>query len=379
MSVAEDLKKLETPEQKAERLRNHYADQERARRAAKRLVDDEQRPPFNAPDAFTLSELIAQPEEETRWRITSCQPAGTRVMLSAQYKAGKTTMVGNLVRSLVDGDSFLGKHAVVAVNGTVALLDFEMGKNQLRRWLCDQQIKHAARVLVLPMRGKAASFDLRDPDVKTHWVNFLRENHVEYLIVDCLRPILDALGLDEHHDVGAFLVPLDALIVEAGIADALVVHHMGHQNERARGDSRLRDWPDVEWSLVRIDNDDPASDRFFKAYGRDVEVPEARLGYDAPTRRLTVEGGSRHDVKVDDAVPAVIEFIRAANARDHEPSRNDIVDGLSKSGHSQKNVKDAIKRAVAEGRIATKAGTRNSQLHSIVTEAVGQRTKQAEM
>jgi hypothetical protein len=65
---------------------------------------------------------------------------------------------------------------------------------------------------------------------------------------------------------------------------------MGHANERARGDSRLRDWPDVEWRLVRRD-DDPASARFITAYGRDVDVPESQLIYDHGTRHLTIEDG----------------------------------------------------------------------------------------
>jgi hypothetical protein len=80
--------------------------------------------------------------------------------------------------------------------------------------------------------------------------------------------------LDEHRDAGRFLVALDALLTEAGIPDALVVHHMGHVNERARGDSRMRDWPDVEWRLVRQD-ENPASARFLSAYGCDVDVPES--------------------------------------------------------------------------------------------------------
>jgi hypothetical protein len=70
-------------------------------------------------------------------------------------------------------------------------------------------------------------------------------------------------------------VAIDELLLEAGIDEALVVHHMGHSGERARGDSRLRDWPDVEWRLMRQD-DDPASPRFLTAYGRDIDVPERR-------------------------------------------------------------------------------------------------------
>src|SRR6185295_16578040 len=119
---------------------------------------------------------------------------------------------------------------------------------------------------------------------------------VSYIVVDCLRPILDALGLDEHSDSGRFLVALDALLFEANISECLLVHHMGHVGERSRGDSRLRDWPDVEWRLVRQDSD-PASARFLTAYGRDVDVPENQLHFDAATRHLTVAGGTRRDAK----------------------------------------------------------------------------------
>jgi hypothetical protein len=104
--------------------------------------------------------------------------------------------------------------------------------------------------------------------------------------------VLDALGLDEHRDAGRFLVALDSFLAEAKIPEALIVHHMGHSGERSRGDSRLRDWPDVERRLVRED-DDPGSPRFITAYGRDVDVSESQLAYDPLTRHLTINGGSR--------------------------------------------------------------------------------------
>ncbi len=225
------------------------------------------------------------------------------------------------------------------------------------------------------MRGQAASFNLADVAVRSHWVTRLNALGVTYLIVDCLRPILDALGLDEHHDVGAFLVPLDALLVEASIPDALVIHHMGHTNERSRGDSRLRDWPDVEWRLMRKD-DDPASTRFFTAYGRDVDVEEQELGYDPETRRLTVVGGSRRQAKIEEALPAVLAFIGAA---EKEPGRNDILNGLKKSGHAANVLKAAIKSEIAQGKITTKPGKQGAQLHSVVTEAIVERFVECNM
>ena len=56
-------------------------------------------------------------------------------MLAAQFKAGKTTLIGNLVRTLADGDDWLGRDAVDPVDGSVVLLDFEMSPTQLDSWL----------------------------------------------------------------------------------------------------------------------------------------------------------------------------------------------------------------------------------------------------
>jgi hypothetical protein len=130
--------------------------------------------------------------------------------------------------------------------------------------------------------------------------------------LDCLRPALDANGLDEHSDVGVFLTAFDALLEEASIPDALMVHHMGHSGERSRGDSRLQDWPDAIWTIVR-ENENPASDRFFKAYGRDVDLGEGRLEFNPENRHLSYHPGSRGDTKVEASTIAVISLLAESN------------------------------------------------------------------
>jgi hypothetical protein len=67
---------------------------------------------------------------------------------------------------------------------------------------------------------------------------------------------------------------LDALLADAEIPEALDSAHGPRGRTVARG-SRLRDWPDVEWRLVRKD-DDPASAGSSR-HGRDVEMPESEL------------------------------------------------------------------------------------------------------
>jgi hypothetical protein len=358
---------MSEPQTDEKRLRL-AVEQERARREAKRIVDAEERGPVEPPEVATLRDLLAQPATEATWRVEGWQPCDSRVIFAAQFKAGKTTVVENLARSLLDGDKFLGTYAVAPVDGTVAILDFEMSQGQLTSWYRDQGIKNTDRLFLITLRGHAASFDILDKVVRATWVSVFASRHVRYLVLDCLRPVIDALGLDENRDTGKFLVALDALLQEAGIRECLVVHHMGHANERSRGDSRLRDWPDVEWRLVRQD-DDPASDRFITAYGRDVEVAEQQLAYDAATRRLVVAGGSRREAEASEALGAVLTFISAST---EPPSQREILRGLADSGHANKVVRAAIKLGLQSKRIVTDKGKKGAQLHRLAETADAQ-------
>ena len=125
------------------------------REARRRLLAEEQPLPA-LPEIITLRERLGRPPAVAKWRLQGWLPMGGRAMLVAQFKAGKTTVVGNLVRSLVDGDPWLGVAAVTPFGGTVAVLDFEMSESQLDEWFRDQDIKHDDCVVVAPLRGKAA-------------------------------------------------------------------------------------------------------------------------------------------------------------------------------------------------------------------------------
>jgi hypothetical protein len=339
-------------------------ERERNTREARRRIDAEERGPVTLPTLTTLRAWLAQPDPEITWRVHDWQPAESRVILAAPAKSGKTTARDTLVRALADGDLWLGRYPVRAVSGTIAILDTEMSRRQLRAWLRDQRIQHADRVLVVALRGAAASLDLLDLEIRAQWVAALRAADVRYLVLDCLRPVLDALGLDEHRDAGRYLVALDALLTEAEIPEALIVHHMGHAGERSRGDSRLRDWPDVEWRIVRQD-DDPASPRYITAYGRDVDVPEAQLAYDEQTRRLTIAGGSRRDAKQRAALDAIVAVLDgSADAL----SGRAIEAALEDSEHARADVRAALRLGSRTGTLSVTEGPRRSKLYSPVSQ-----------
>jgi replicative DNA helicase len=107
-------------------------DRMRIRDAAQRQLKADQRPVI--PKSVLLTELLAEPDEPEPWRIHGLLKAGGRVILAAQRKAGKTTMVTNLVRALADGEQFLGRFDSVQAKH-VTMLDFEMSRQQIKGWL----------------------------------------------------------------------------------------------------------------------------------------------------------------------------------------------------------------------------------------------------
>ncbi|CPR10496.1 hypothetical protein BN971_01883 [Mycobacterium bohemicum DSM 44277] len=331
----------------------------RIRAEARRRLEDEQRPPILLPEFKNLDTLLAEPDAPIPYRIDQLAPAEGRIMLSAQYKSGKTILRDNLIRALADSDDFLGRFTVSQPARRIVVIDDEMSENTLRRWLRDQGIANTAAVVaVVSLRGRLGLFNLMDEPCRNEWAARLALLGCDYLILDCLRPILDELGLDENRDVGRFLVQFDALLNDAGIADAALVHHMGHANERSRGDSRLQDWPDAIWRIVRDKADDPTSPRFFTAVGRDVNVPEGRLSYDPTTRRLTYAAGSRSDAKAEAARVAIIRLLAGADG----PVKAGDIEALS---YPREVVREALQWLVGKGVVARETGLRNAQLHRI--------------
>ncbi len=326
-----------------------------------------------APEPVGLDLLLAEEPERIAWRIESVFPINARVVLAAQRKAGKTTMTANLARCLVDGGLFLDRWPVAPVERRVTVLDFEMSRNMLRDWLTAQAIVNAEKLTVWPLRGSAAAFDITTSAVRRQWATRLAELGTDVLIVDCLRPILDAIGLDESREAGRFLVALDELAADAGIGEMVLVHHAGHQGERSRGDSRLRDWPDAEWRLVREkaeqEGEEPGPDakRFFMAEGRDVAVPESALDYNPATRRLTLVGGNRQASKAETHFPRIIELIRegmTGGAVEGAPGYTGAqIEALMKGDAPRAAVRQALGLLSEKGQIITVPGGRTARFY----------------
>lgn len=300
----------------------HWVRSISARREAQRIVDTREAGERPAPVATSLAELLAEDIPDAKYRIDGLWPSSGKVLITAPKKSGKTTAIGNLIRCLADGAPFLAApdasdgwrmsqgHAVNDNGRNIFLLDFEMTRKMLQEWLSDHSIGHPERIHLQLMRGER--WDPRNAVERGRWADLLRSLDIGTLIIDPIGPVMHALGIEENSntEVGNFLAAIDQLVAEAGIDEHVLVHHTGHEGERARGASALLGWPDATWQIVRGRDDDEQS-RYFMAEGRDVDIPETALVFDRATRRLWLGHGNRRTAPVADRTDKVAALVEA--------------------------------------------------------------------
>lgn len=317
-----------------------------ARDAAVERLQRQRAEGLTLPTGFNLNAFLETPDEPAQYRIDQLWPRGGNVLLAAQQKAGKTTMIANLVRCLVDDELFLGKYNVEPITGQIVLLDNELDERMLRRWLREQDIEHSDQVHVIPMKGRLSTFRILEDATRTRWSE--RLSGAQVLILDPMRPVLDALGLSEDKEAGRFLQAWDALKVEAGADETVVVHHMGWTSGHARGDSRMVDWADVNWKIEKEKpqaNDElfsPLTDsgdggkRYYTAHGRDVYVPKGLLEYDSASRRLLyIDKPTAEQALAMHIRPLIEAYVKASAPK--QVSRNEAVDHLIGTGKAKRD------------------------------------------
>jgi hypothetical protein len=342
-------------ETEAEALLRRKIEDERIRlrvnAEAKRLEAEAAGATVELPRKVRLTEFLAEPDEDPEWRFEELWPTGGNILLAAQFKAGKSTMIGNIVRSLADGDDFLDRFA--AEQARVVVIDDELDPRTWRRWLRDQGVRNTDAIELISLRGRTSTFDVLDPSMRARWAEHIAGADV--LLFDCLRPVLDGLGLSEDKEAGRFLVGFDALKAEAGISESIMVHHMGHGASRSRGDSRLLDWPDANWRMLRPntgdddDEIDPSGPREFEAYGRDVAIPRTVLEYEQLTRHLSLGEGRAQDPDAEQIIADVLSTVRGNPGI----SKNALEKALSGQGapYRRAALRKVTDRLVADARL----------------------------
>ncbi len=331
-----------------------------------------QAPPL---DAQGLSAFLAQPDEEVPYRIGGLWPVDGRVLLAAAAKAGKTTLVTNLLKALADGGTFLGCFDVapLAPGRTIVYLNMEVSAKQMRRWLRRSGIDNQHIIHVVNLRGRASALTLGTEQGRQRVAEWLRSLNAGMVILDPLAPLLASLGFEENDNsqVARFFSLWSETLAMADVGDDLIVHHTGHAGQRSRGAARFLDEPDALWTISKdtaVDEDgdevyDALEPRFFKATGRDVEQPEQPLLFDGVTGVLTLGNGSRKAIRAEAKHNRVQAAIMARLEQGHA-TQNDLT---RKLGFHYNDVKQTLESLLADDVVRmSKVGQANVYTKGVV-------------
>jgi AAA domain-containing protein/bifunctional DNA primase/polymerase-like protein len=318
-------------------------------------------PPTGESDFSILMDL---PDSEIRYAIEDVLPMNGNAIVFAQFKSGKTTFILEVVRSLVDGDKFLGRFDVYT-SGRVGLWNYELDQNMMTSWLRDTRMEHPENLRLINLRGKRVPLDTKYGQEWT--IDWLRRNEIRTWIID---PAVRAMiGWGDENDNGAvtlFTDKLDEIKERAGVSELIIAHHTGRAEqaigqERARGATRWDDWPDSRWILTQIPGGDT---RFVRMTGRGNDVPERALSYDPQRRRVTLVGGGdplasadRRTYEDEATKTRLLDFIAANPGM----SKNKVMDGVGIK--SQRVAGSALSALESEGKIYTVDAPNRAQLH----------------
>jgi hypothetical protein len=285
---------------------------QRIRKQAKEhLRDEDNLAKFKLPDIFdNLTIELEQPDEEAKYLINEVFPTGGNITLTAEYKSGKTTLINNVVKALVDDHPFLGRYGVNDHDGNVVIFNYEVEPRQYRQWMREVGIINTDRVKLVHLRG--LRMPMTSDFVQEKVVDILKGFNAQTWIVDPLaRAFVGSGDENSNSDMGTFLDTLDVIKYEAGVDNLIVAAHTGRASEsgieRARGASRFDDWADVRWILTRNDE----GQRFLKAHGRDVDMEQHVLSYDDQNRQLTIEKAiTRTDQTIENIMNQIVEIVQ---------------------------------------------------------------------
>lgn len=238
------------------------------------------------PDSsWSLKNELAEPRIEDVWRVGGLQQVSGNVVLIAGYKLGKTTLILNLSRSLVDGTPFLDdRYEVEPVDSNVAIFNYELTKRQWVDWTRDMEIQNTERIKPVHLRGLGA-LQFWVPALQDQLVDWMIENNIKYWILDPTAQAWSTLLESEGDNIRAdqFTKAIDAVKKRASIGEANLTHHTSRdprKQNQGRGPSSLEGWYDAGWFLTGQRNK-----LKFHAIGRDVDVEQFPLIYNEADRR----------------------------------------------------------------------------------------------
>jgi hypothetical protein len=300
-----------------------------------------------AEDKYSLHDQIPQPKQLSEWlleedvpltfRVADLWPSLGTIFVVAAYKAGKTTLVMNIIRCLIDGGLFLGRFKTTPVTRNVGYLNFEVNENQNKAWLKRLAIKNPEKLFTWNLKGFGSP--LSTALSREKFIQALIEADIEVLIIDPFSGAYRKGDTNDNDAVKDFLLQLDEVVRKAGVQEVLMAVHAGNDPNKPRGATTLGDHPDALWNIAKSE---AGKTRFFKAEGRDVFLAEEAMSLSLDKITLELNGKTRAEAAGESFGSLVMDFAE---------KNPDCLAGDFESGITGKNssIAAARKKLVKDG------------------------------
>jgi hypothetical protein len=336
--------------------------------ARSRLAAEGWEPPLTQ---GSWADQMAQPDEPVEWLIPELVFEGANVVVNAQAKSGKTSLILNVAHSLLSGDPLFGhfETKLLASGRSVAWWNAELSERQAKSWLRDFEVPRAEDFFPLHLRGHSMPFN--EPQVEAWAVMWLRERCVSVWMLDPLSALFTGEE-NSNTEVGAWLAVIDRIKRRAGVETVFLVHHVAESSTgedgddpnagrllKGRGASRLTGWADVLWSYSgRFDEP-----RYLAALGRDVDMPPFGGLHMAPGSRLLRWAGTRSTPAEDRRHAIALKAVELVKGHDGPIKAGELQELLP--GRKPDPKRRALTYAVQQRWLASAPGPRNSTLYSL--------------
>lgn len=317
---AGDIFEEMTAEEVMESLVAEGVEKELMRRTIRRAADmaESERTWVEPPPTVSqsLTDALVHPPEAEPFLIAGLAPIRGNIVLTAQFKSGKTDLVvGSLARSLCDGVPFLDKFDVTTPAGGMRVGHWNLEMDHA--FLVDQYIRPSGYVntdnlVIASLRGYRISLT---SEVGRKWaVNWLKDNQIKVWTIDSIAQLARMCGISENsnEEMAQMFGAIDEIKTEAGVETCFLIAHTGRAEqevgkERARAATVIDDWPDFRW-VMTVDNSEI---RYLQVQGRGEGLKPTSLDYDPTTHRYTLGGMSRAGAASDGWVQEVMRIVEA--------------------------------------------------------------------
>lgn len=318
---------------------------------------------WSPPEVTTMGTFLRQRPSEEPQLVDTLIGAKHNVLLAAQYKAGKTTLALNLVKSLVHGEDFLGQPTKLESSASIAWFNAEMDVLDFYEYAKPLGIPDNDRIPLVHLRG--SKLPLLDDRIRDWTVRMLHDNNVKVWVIDSWRRVLTWSGVKENDndEVSAILTHIEQIKLDAGVDVVVMLAHFGRKEhedgaEHVRGASDFDAWVDTRWLLTKENGG-----RFLKTESRTMrDMEETQLTFDQETHRISLGVGNRKQQRYSTRMDVVVRIVTETPRM----NKTELVEAIKGTGEvtNQSEIYSLVTAALRANKIHLRQGpAHNVKLH----------------